>query len=137
MTKQEKIEEMASSIGDCNTTCDECFKKLESVMTLSIPKRENYCQVYAYARRAVKQGYQKLPEDSVVLSKEEYNDYLNLKDLLDKGYFTSENRVAIHKARKETAKEILDYFDQYAGNGELIGNIINRLRRKYSVEVRE
>lgn len=54
-------------------------------------------------------GYRKIT-DSVVLSKEEYNDYINLKELLDKGYFTSENRVAIHKASKETAEKIFNEF---------------------------
>ena len=42
------------------------------------------------------------------------------------------------QARKETAKEILDYFDRYAGTGEkLIGDMISEQRKKYGVEVEE
>lgn len=59
MNKQAQIEKLASLMADCNTTCDKCFEKLESVMTLPIQERENYCQVYAYAQRAVEQGYRK------------------------------------------------------------------------------
>lgn len=83
-----------------------------------------------------------LPPNSVVLSKEEYNDYLNLKDLLDKGYFTSENRVVIHKTRKETAEKIL--FDLVGHTFECDGwtytvdvDDVKWLADKYNVEIKE
>lgn len=72
MTKQEQIEEMASLIENCNTTCDECFKQYERVMKMKIKERDKHCQAYMFAKRAVEQGYRKLPKDSVVLTKEKY-----------------------------------------------------------------
>ena len=108
--KEKQIEELASLMADCNTTCDECFKEVESVMTMKIKEREKYCQVYAYAQRAVAQGYRKLHEDSVVLSSEEWeclhNDYA--KALYN----------ARQQTRKETAREILkDLFEEAIRTG--------------------
>lgn len=130
MNKQEQIEKLASLMADCNTTCDKCFEKLESVMTLPIPKRENYCQVYAYAQRAVEQGYRKtftsdLASDTQKAFKEGYE-----------------------KARKETAKEILNdlYFNlqssvkcNLAKSNDYynVTGWIQELAKEYGVEVEE
>lgn len=133
MNKQKQIEKLASLMADCNTTCDKCFEKLESVMTLPIQKRENYCQVYAHAQRAVEQGYRKLPKDSVVLTKEECEH----KVILDEDHFERALNYEREKARKETAKEILlslrrfliekfDYFGTLAKRNEEV-NSDNRL----------
>lgn len=73
-------------------------------------------------------------KDKVVLTKEEYDDYINLKELLDKGYFTSENRVAIHKAHKETASEILDMGNKLYKMSSHKGNAILRLMDWIKVE---
>lgn len=80
--------------------------------------------------------------DILSLIIEQEKEIMLLKSLFDIAISSCTNFETLYKikcnqveqTRKETAKEILDYFDRYAGNGELIGNIINRLRRKYSVE---
>ena len=113
MNKQEQIEKLASLMADCNTTCDKCFEKLESVMTLPIQKRENYCQVYAYAQRAVEQGYRKIPEGNELV-----------------------------KVRKETEKEILDdifapYYEIGGGLYELTPQDKKMLYKKYGLEIEE
>ena len=128
MTKQEQIEELASLMADCNTTCDECFEKYERVMTMKIKEREKYCQAYAYAQRAVKQGYRKIPKDAVVLLVGEYNQPLDEKTI---EYFVNHNE----QVRKETAKEILQAVGRES-NGQTI-SITNYLRKKYGVEVEE
>jgi hypothetical protein len=105
--KEKQIEEMTKDLYgeidyDVNYYSDDNYSEVNF----------NYIET---AKNIVAKGWVKPNKDSVVLSKEEYDDYLNLKDLLDKGYFTSENRVAIHKARKETAekfaKKIQDYLN--------------------------
>lgn len=126
--KEKQIEELASLMADCNTTCDKCFEKLESVMTLPIQKRENYCQVYAYAQRAVEQGYRKtftsdLASDTQKAFKEGY-----IKGNID----------GMLLARKETAKEILNRINEYNldYNWDLKVEFI-KLCEDYGVEVED
>ena len=90
MTEKEMIEEMAK------IQCDSCKKYMgesedcDSAECLFIRKK--------YANELIKQGYRKLPEGSVVLSKNEYEE-LNITGK----YFND----ALNQARKETAKEII------------------------------
>lgn len=124
MNKQEQVEKLASLMADCNTTCDKCFEKLESVMTLPIQKRENYCQVYAYAQRAVEQGYRNtFTSDTQKAFKEGY-----IKGNID----------GMLLARKETAKEILNRINEYNldYNWDLKVEFI-KLCKDYDVEVEE
>lgn len=60
-----------------------------------------------------------------------------MQDVLN--YLEDEKPVDIVEVvRKETAKEILDYFDRYVGTGKyLIGNMIRMQREKYGIEVEE
>lgn len=107
MNDKKQIEELASLMAHCNTTCDVCFEKYERVMTMKIKERAKYCQVYAYAKRAVEQGYRKIPKDSVVLTKEEYEKYQNLKRDAEysfeynQGYIDGQNQT-----RKEMAENL-------------------------------
>lgn len=144
MNKQEQVEKLASLMADCNTTCDKCFEKLESVMTLPIPKRENYCQVYAYAQRAVEQGYRKLPEDSVVLTREECDN----KVILDEDHFLRVLDNERAQSRKDTAKAILNvlYFNLqnsvkgHIARSNVYYNVMNRIQeiaKNYGVEIEE
>ena len=118
---------------------DKEFKKLVKLIDNTHP-----FYVETIALRVYKK-YQPKLEDSVVLSREEYNDYLNLKDLLDKGYFTSENRVAIHKTRKETAEKILNSLlievkalDDYESVGKFdILGWLEELAKQFGVEIKE
>ena len=76
--------------------------------------------------------YDKLfPKDSVMITKAEYISYINLKELLDNGYFTSENRVAIHKAKKKTAEKILTKLQPYIGGWVLF----KELEKEYGVKI--
>ena len=81
-------------------------------------------------------SYRKLPEDSVVLSKEEFSKALtdNFNMGKKEAQFYSE-RVAIPTTRKETVREILNAVDNES-NGQTI-SITNYLRKKYGVEIEE
>ena len=107
-------------------------------------------EISSIARELLEQGYHKLPENSVVLSREEYeqhaNEYKNLSikydQISDKYRLCKDANEKLKQkaisASKETARKILDYFDRYAGTGEkLIGNMISEQRKKYGVEVDE
>ena len=107
-------------------------------------------EISSIARELLEQGYHKLPENSAVLSREEYeqhaNEYKNLSikydQISDKYRLCKDANEKLKQkaisASKETARKILDYFDRYAGTGEkLIGNMISEQRKKYGVEVDE
>lgn len=81
MTKQEQIEEIKQVLIK---TCKRC-RSFE----------EDYMQS-KYAEALYNTGYRKIPENAVVLTKEEYID-------LSRNYVTEQ----IEQVRKKTAKEIL------------------------------
>lgn len=118
MTKQEQIEEMAKDIV-----------------------RIAGLDVYGKAEELVNLGYRKLPEDSVVLSREEYKRLLDNAIRVDMEYLDHE----LAKTRKETAKEILQrlYDKCYEvqglreGYAHIIPLDILILAKEYGVEVEE
>ena len=126
MTKQEQIEEIKRDIKkalefDCSKgKCKTCKHK-----------NEDNCEVPLITDYLIEQGYRKIPEDALVLLVGKDNQPLDEKTI---EYFVNHNQ----EIRKATAKEILDYFDRYAGTGEkLIGNMISEQRKKYGIEVEE
>ena len=133
MNKQEQIEEMAKDIV-----------------------RIAGLDVYGKAEELINLGYRKFPEDSVVLSREEYKRLLDNAIRVDMEYLDHE----LAKTRKETAKEIfyqvvnicrkeIDFQDGtintqleplYFGiiNGcDFVMDEVKRLAKQYSVEVEE
>jgi hypothetical protein len=130
--KEKQIEEMTKDLYgeidyDVNYYSDDNYSEVNF----------NYIET---AKNILAKGRVKPNKDSVVLSKEEYDDYLNLKDLLDKGYFTSENRVAIHKARKETAEKFVKEVDDCMQGSDLariMAYRIKELAKQLGVEIKE
>ena len=129
MTKQEQIEEMAKDIV-----------------------RIAGLDVYGKAEELVNLGYRKLPEDSVVLSREEYKRLLDNAIRVDMEYLDHE----LAKTRKETAKEIYSKMYDFAYRtksyytdalNDIIAKIdetfndfrieLESLLREYDVEVEE
>ena len=147
MTKQEQIEEIERDIKkalefDCSKDkCKTCKHK-----------NEDNCEIPLITDYLIEQGYQKLPKDSVVLIKEEYevlaNQYKNLEikySNLSDNYrlckhaneTLKRNAIAI---RKETAKEILTYlWKQRNVIGQLMvfEEDLIELSKQYGVEVGE
>ena len=116
MNKQEQIEEMEKII-------DELYNVYDT------PPGD-------IAKGIYNAGYRKIPENVVVLTKEEYID-------LSRNYVTEQ----IEKARKETAKEIINEIVYCARiNTKAVDGVINKnsfvecvevLAKKYGVEVEE
>ena len=111
MNKKTQIEEMAIIMADCRTTCDECFKQLEAVITLPITNRADHCQAYMFAKRAFEAGYRKIPKDAVVLTKEEFENFG--KDCKNCPYALDWYKETLHK---ETAREILSAMLRWKNN---------------------
>lgn len=115
MTEREKIEEIKRDIKkalefDCNKgKCKTCKHK-----------NEDNCEIPLITDYLIEQGYQKLPKDSVVLTKEEYemlaNQYKNLEikysNLSDNYRLCKDANETLKQnviiARKETAKEFAE-----------------------------
>ena len=109
--KEKQIEEMAKimRLHICkDRPCKEC-----DCHGLGDKTSELYhCDCYYYAKSLVEQGYRKPHEDSVVISKEEYQEYKNLvklfiydKPIKSRVYeFIKDTK---EQARKETAEKIL------------------------------
>lgn len=117
--QQQQIEEMAN--------CSPCYERYGKCPI----KDKTNCTSWTRAVNQYEQGYRKIPKDALVLLIGKDNQPLDETTI---EYFVNHNQ----EIRKETAKEILDYFDRYAGTGEkLIGNMISEQRKKYGIEVEE
>ena len=148
MTKQEQIEEMA------NYYCEYCKKQTGEKFCEHIDDKS--CNIFFEAELFYNAGYRKIPEDSVVLSREEYKRLLDNAIRVDMEYLDHE----LAKTRKETAKEIfyrvvnicrkeIDFQDGtintqleplYFGiiNGcDFVMHEVKRLAKQYGVEVEE
>lgn len=125
MTEQEQIEEIARKICIFThhwkryKTCKECFEA-----------NEYACQSYRNCKAFIEEGYRKLPEDSVVLSKEEFSKALtdNFNMGKKEAQFYSE-KVAIPTTRKETAEKIYTKIKD-----SFLMNINNRYALKLWIE---
>ena len=107
MKEQEKqIKEMVKEIGNTwlvdleGNTKDVC-EVLDEVDINNI------------ARELYDKNYRKLPEDSVVLSREEY------------------------KKLKSLPNKIVKYMDRHLGNGELCGNVVRNCAKQFGVKIKE
>jgi hypothetical protein len=137
MDKQKQIEEMAKLVqqdmcGDI--PCEEC--NYHGKMKI-LPR---YCGTYLIVEKLYRAGYRKIPENAVVLTREEYNE-------LQKGVKTH-NYTAMFEAQdayrweqgyfqgcKETAKEILEKVKSYTLDKEVgMRYLIQRLGEEYGVE---
>ena len=123
MNKQKKIEEMAKLVqqdmcGDI--PCEEC--NYHGKMKI-LPR---YCVAYLIVEKLYNAGYRKIPENAVVLTREEWQ---KMKNSL---YYSKEAlEKKLQKARKETAEKLLDEID-YESNGQT-KSITDLLRKKYGV----
>lgn len=75
MPDEKQIEEMAVVCGDCENSCDECFSEYEKVIwkhKIKTEDRAKHCQAILHAQRLYNAGYRKIPENAVVLTKEEH-----------------------------------------------------------------
>ena len=135
--KEKAIEEMAKVIKsaneiDCIRTCDTCKYYDDNTKCIS----------FGQSIALYNAGYRKLPEDSVVLSREELND-LDYK-AYSRGVCCASEKVfeQKEKARKETAEKILrDLYSEATSNVsetvELTTFQIEQLAKQFGLEIKE
>ena len=144
MNEKEMIEKMAKDTGCCDYPQRDCSK------CWCLEERE--CSAYAYAKTYYEQGYRKIPEGSVVLSKEE-NDINNkfIKYLQRRIDELNEYSCNVYKqARKKTAKEILRDIkyeiedrngamleEDLSVDATILQEVLNEIAKQYGVEVKE
>ncbi|MDY4592596.1 MAG: hypothetical protein SO434_04255 [Eubacteriales bacterium] len=155
MTKQEQIEEMAkvlSTVKRCEALAlSECIKK-----KCEYPHYEGVtCIAEHQAETLYEQGYRKLPKDSVVLTREEYEVLkVKAKEKHWLGTCIAVWENAKIDASKETAKELLNKFRgllvdigftyMFSKDTSMIGvtleecvGELNKMFKQYNVEVEE
>ena len=125
MTKQEQIEEMGKVMPE------KIKDPLDNSRYIIFGKslRREIARIYYNA------GYRKLPEDSVVLSREEYID-------LSRNYVGEQ----VAQARKETAEKILDLLvpdckacdeNWHSGCLCLRATLAEKIAKQFGVEIKE
>ena len=130
MDENKQIEGMAKDSGGCDyphRPCEKCWCR-----------EEKECSAYAYAESFYNRGYRKIPEGAVVLTREEKQEYENLIKLLiyDKPIKSRVYEVIKglkDQARKETAREIIEYVYRTTANIVLR----DKLAKQFGVEVEE
>ena len=141
MTKQEQIDEMAKIIDD---------RLIEANLWLG---SMNKGKGYWIAEKLIEHYQPKLPKDSVVLSKEEYEDYKKHVDNCIEEYYRGQHEaevyyknIQISRERKETAEKILNDLVkncQYTFNidgkpiVELDGDFVLNAAKSYGIKIKE
>ena len=142
MKDKEMIEEMAREIAkrDCYLfdNCPKPYKHacISQNPTIMMESSKNYI---TFATWLVELGYHKIPKDSVVLSREEYELY----DVVKKGYPNDMSCLAEklteidHKARKETAEKIIKMLKQSPYIDFLEEWVLEDVAKELDVEIKE
>lgn len=127
--KEKQIEEMAKVIKcaneiNCIRTCDTC----------NYYDDDSKCISFGQAIALYEQGYRKIPKDSVVLSREEYNkmrfDLVELRNQVN--LFEVRN---MPQARKETAENIIS--ELVMDGSTFTINRLTLLANKYDLDIKE
>ncbi len=108
---QKQIEEMAKILDE---DCGDCYKcnYYDNEDSGGIE-----CIFWLYAERLYNAGYRKIPENAVVLTREEYDEIKQYQS------YIPELKKAFDKICKETAEKIADWLDNekgYCGLGYLV-----------------
>jgi hypothetical protein len=100
MDKQKQIEEMAQCKNSFGITCNECYTKA--------------CDRYSLAKELYNAGYRKIPENAVVLTREEaeqvYGTVKNHGELLKD---LQEAKSVFEKEMEEAQKEFVKQFEEH------------------------
>lgn len=132
--KEQQIEEMAKDFKCCYPC--EMFNGYEASGALhncnceAYNKSENCAIARTVAKCLIVDNYRKLPEDSVVLKKENYDKLCHL------AYFGYDD--AYEKGSKETAEKILKLAEEYnKGYEDNFTFFIKAVKEKFGVEIKE
>ena len=133
MERKKEIEEMLKDI--CVIIGTKCLLNVGGhCIDCKYVKDDNIdhdCQSVLVADELTNQGYRKIPNGAVVLTKEEYIRLASyISEERAREIFHEETEKLKEAIRKETAREILDEVAKHYGGSWLV-----ELYRKYGVEV--
>ena len=114
MDKQKQIEEM---VGHITIKCESCVCGCEDCEFCTESKA--YCRSRCHAAELYNAGYRKIPEGSVVLTREEYEVLTNDLDKCDYGDFENGYSQGYTQGSKETAEKFAERLKElYSVYGE-------------------
>ena len=144
--KEKQIEEMAKDLNyhtsvveyKCEKDCYKCnYAGFDGAK----------CPSYVLAKSIYGAGYRKLPKDSVVLSREEYENLkLQIQEAHHKGVrigfdLTKFKENSIEQASKETAEKIINYLQKDGWGGinylEIYQEDLDEIAKQFSVDIKE
>ena len=117
MDEKKQIEEMARDV--CIEECP-----------LDICSPKDYCDAWNYAEIAIEKGYRKVPKGAVVLTSEEFDEFR--KDEAEVKFLKKQIQ---DQARKETAREIVNFVAEHCDNESLVWLLDEFIAKQYGVEV--
>ncbi len=149
--KERQVEEMAK---DLCVYCHEMTEEKECPYNEhEESKQKCWESQLAQAKTLIEQGYRKLPKDSIVLSREEYErlkQVENEKDrlyeikldlenqLIEKGWTDYEGADEIEKrVSKETAEKIICLIKSFSYDKEFVKIITRIISKRLGVEIKE
>lgn len=139
MTDKQQIEELRKFISQlcCNSNCDNCkWRHVE----------EGSCLDYFEATALYNANYRRVPENAVVLTREEYEWYRKqceeLNNIYSNGFRTlTEVHKLLEQTRKETAKEICItgkyYYAKHSPMERQLSDFLAHIKETYGVEVED
>jgi hypothetical protein len=137
MTDKERIEEMARDLCDNEEiSCDDCLEAYEKYFLKSkITNKADHCEDIRLATKIYNAGYRKIPEGSVVLSMEEFDeDYVTKQDCDYWKYKAEILGNKLKQARKETARAFVEFLTT---NAVFSNDDVNEFAKQFGVEIKE
>ena len=138
MKDKEMIEEMAKIM--CENDCEECRRESIEFYGNSYDE-DTQCVFSVGAEKLYNQGYRKV-KDSVVLSREEYENLLREKDELLNDRFAvchalREQAKQLENKEKETAEKIIDIIKTFCPDKKFVEIIKRIIAERLGVDLGE
>lgn len=131
MDKQKQIEEIAHKLCKSKSPCIECLKRSRDA---GIFVNKTDCECYLHAKILHKHYQPKLPEGSVVLTEEEFNEFR--EDSAKVKFLKKEIEKQAVKEYCDKLKKVIHERDYVSGYAEIgLQEEINELAKEFGVEL--
>ena len=109
-------------------------------------ENSGFVDTYDTACNLVDKGWVKLPEDNVVLSREQWEDYKKYVDKCNEAYYRGQHEAEVYykyiqipKERKETAEKFYEFAKAWFGDDEQNDYFVEvkNFAKQFGVEIKE